>query len=52
MIYEEAKKISGELIELRREFHKIPELESCEFKTSELICKKRFFLQREMQSTV
>ena len=40
MIYEEAKKISGELIELRREFHKIPELEACEFKTSELICKK------------
>ena len=40
MIYEEAKKISSELIALRREFHKIPELEACEFKTSELICRK------------
>lgn len=40
MIYKEAEKISEELINLRREFHKIPELECCEFETSRLICKK------------
>ena len=39
MIYSKAEKISKELISLRREFHRIPELELCEFKTSELICK-------------
>ena len=39
MIYKIAEKLNDKLISIRREFHKIPELEFEEFKTSILICK-------------